>query len=139
FYLGDFSLELGWQNVPNDVNSAFLNEYIEEEICVRQPPDFEHPIDHSFLMGSVHKTLFLQKHGKDLLIVQIYEDDIIFGGVCTKLYFCKNMAKIFEMSMNLSSSFGSRSGRHHRVLLSTRANTRGTSFRSLRWRILHLK
>ncbi|WVZ51163.1 LOW QUALITY PROTEIN: hypothetical protein U9M48_002330 [Paspalum notatum var. saurae] len=32
-------------------------------------------------MGSVDKTLFLLKHGKDLLIVQIYVDDIIFGDV----------------------------------------------------------
>ncbi|WVZ89502.1 hypothetical protein U9M48_035896 [Paspalum notatum var. saurae] len=37
-------------------------------------------VDQGFQMGSVDKTLFLLKHGKDLLIVQIYMDDIIFGG-----------------------------------------------------------
>ncbi|WVZ84021.1 hypothetical protein U9M48_031104 [Paspalum notatum var. saurae] len=52
-------------------------------------------------MGSVDKTLFLLKHGKDLLIVHIYVDDIIFGGsshaLCSK--FSKQMSREFEMSM----------------------------------------
>ena len=52
-------------------------------------------------MGSVDKTLFLLKHGKDLLIVQIYVDDIIFGGsshaLCSK--FSEEMSREFEMSM----------------------------------------
>ncbi|WVZ63304.1 LOW QUALITY PROTEIN: hypothetical protein U9M48_012945 [Paspalum notatum var. saurae] len=33
-----------------------------------------------FVMGSVDKTLFLLSRGGDTLIVQIYVDDIIFGG-----------------------------------------------------------
>jgi hypothetical protein len=33
-----------------------------------------------FKMGFVDKTLFLLKHGNDTLLVQIYVDDIIFGG-----------------------------------------------------------
>jgi hypothetical protein len=32
------------------------------------------------VIGSVHKTLFTLKHGNDFLLVQIYVDDIIFGG-----------------------------------------------------------
>jgi hypothetical protein len=31
-------------------------------------------------MGSVDKTLFTLNHGTDFLFVQIYVDDIIFGG-----------------------------------------------------------
>jgi hypothetical protein len=31
-------------------------------------------------MGTVDRTMFLLKHGNDLLIVQIYVDDIVFGG-----------------------------------------------------------
>ncbi|WVZ85276.1 LOW QUALITY PROTEIN: hypothetical protein U9M48_032223 [Paspalum notatum var. saurae] len=58
-------------------------------------------VDQSFQMGSVDKTLFLLKYGKDLLIVQIYVDDIIFGGsshaLCSK--FSEQMSKEFEMSM----------------------------------------
>ncbi|WVZ95767.1 hypothetical protein U9M48_041491 [Paspalum notatum var. saurae] len=53
-------------------------------------------VDQGFQMGSVDKTLFLFRHGKDLLIVQIYMDDIIFGGsshaLCNQAdstgYFC---------------------------------------------------
>jgi hypothetical protein len=36
-------------------------------------------LDHVYVMGSVHKTLFTLKHGNDFLLVQIYVDDIIFG------------------------------------------------------------
>jgi hypothetical protein len=39
------------------VKSAFLNEYIEEEIYVRQPPSFENPKfpNHVF---KLHKALY---------------------------------------------------------------------------------
>jgi hypothetical protein len=33
-----------------------------------------------YVMGSLDKTLFTLKHGNDFLLVQIYVDDIIFGG-----------------------------------------------------------
>jgi hypothetical protein len=37
-------------------------------------------LEHGFMMGSVDKTLFTLKHVTDFLLVQIYVDDIIFGG-----------------------------------------------------------
>jgi hypothetical protein len=37
-------------------------------------------LEHGYVMGSVDKTLFTLKHGSDFLLVQIYVDDIIFGG-----------------------------------------------------------
>jgi hypothetical protein len=33
-----------------------------------------------FKMGCVDKTFFLMRSGSDFLLVQIYVDDIIFGG-----------------------------------------------------------
>ena len=47
------------------------------------------------------KTLFLLSHGSDLLIVQIYVDDIIFGGTSHALVskFVELMSSEFEMSM----------------------------------------
>ena len=34
---------------------------------------------HGFSRGKIDNTLFLRNKGKDLLIVQVYVDDIIFG------------------------------------------------------------
>jgi hypothetical protein len=54
-----------------------------------------------FNMGSVDKTPFLLKHGSDTLLVQIYMDDIIFGGSSHALVsrFSYLMSKEFDMSM----------------------------------------
>jgi hypothetical protein len=37
-------------------------------------------LEHGYVMGSVDKTLFTLNHGTNFLLVQIYVDDIIFGG-----------------------------------------------------------
>jgi hypothetical protein len=54
-----------------------------------------------FEMGKVDKTLFLLREGDDILIVQVYVDDIVFGGSSHSLVarFAKDMSKEFEMSM----------------------------------------
>ncbi|KAG8048413.1 hypothetical protein GUJ93_ZPchr0009g90 [Zizania palustris] len=58
-------------------------------------------LERGYLMGSVDKTLFTRKHGKDFLLVQIYVDDIIFGGSSNALVaeFADTMSREFEMSM----------------------------------------
>ena len=51
--------------------------------------------------GNVNPTLFTKCDNKDILLVQIYVDDIIFGS--TKSSLCKEffdlMTKEFEMSL----------------------------------------
>jgi hypothetical protein len=37
-------------------------------------------LEHGYAMGSVDKTLFTLNHDTDFLLIQIYVDDIIFGG-----------------------------------------------------------
>jgi hypothetical protein len=37
-------------------------------------------LEHVYVMESVDNSLFTLKHGNDYLLVQIYVDDIIFGG-----------------------------------------------------------
>jgi hypothetical protein len=37
-------------------------------------------LEHGYVMGSVDKTLFTLNLGTNFLLVQIYVDDIIFGG-----------------------------------------------------------
>ncbi|GJU86950.1 retrovirus-related pol polyprotein from transposon TNT 1-94 [Tanacetum coccineum] len=51
--------------------------------------------------GSIDPTLFITKHGEDILLEQIYIDDIIFGSTNPKLSkrFKKLMHSKFEMSM----------------------------------------
>jgi hypothetical protein len=54
-----------------------------------------------FEMGKVDKALFLLRHGDDILIVQVYVDDIVFGCSSHSLVarFAEDMSKEFEMSM----------------------------------------
>jgi hypothetical protein len=54
-----------------------------------------------YVMGSVDKTLFTLNHGTDFLLVQIYVDDIIFGGSSHSLVssFQEMMDNEFQMSM----------------------------------------
>ncbi|GJZ90504.1 retrovirus-related pol polyprotein from transposon TNT 1-94 [Tanacetum coccineum] len=58
-------------------------------------------IEHGFNKGIIDPTLFTRRHGGDILLVQVYVDDIIFGS--TNTYFSKRFANLmknnFEMSM----------------------------------------
>ncbi|GJU44870.1 retrovirus-related pol polyprotein from transposon TNT 1-94 [Tanacetum coccineum] len=58
-------------------------------------------VSKGFSKGSIDPTLFITKHGEDILLVQIYVDDIIFGSTNPKLSkrFEKLMHNKFEMSM----------------------------------------
>ena len=60
-----------------------------------------------FTIGCVDLTLFLKKINNDLLVVQIYVDDIIFGVINEYLRqeFSKQMQNQFEMSMVRELSF----------------------------------
>ena len=49
-------------------------------------------MDNEFKCEKVDTTLFLKKKDKHLLIVQIYVDDIIFGGIIHSL--CEEFAKL---------------------------------------------
>ncbi|XP_057496707.1 uncharacterized protein LOC130781518, partial [Actinidia eriantha] len=57
--------------------------------------------DNSFARGKIDNTLFIKIKNKDMLIVQIYVDDIIFGATNENMCkeFAKSMQGEFEMSM----------------------------------------
>jgi hypothetical protein len=57
--------------------------------------------ERGFEMGKVDQTLFLLRQGRDILIVQVYVDDIVFGGSSNSLVarFVEDMSREFEMSM----------------------------------------
>ncbi|GJW30527.1 retrovirus-related pol polyprotein from transposon TNT 1-94 [Tanacetum coccineum] len=126
-----YACALDFKLFQMDVKSAFLNGFINEEVYVAQPPgfiNFKKPnhvyklkalyglkqapkawfdrlkaflIKHEYKMGMVDNTLFTKKKSSNLIIVQIYVDDIIFGSTCQDM--CDEFSKImhdeFEMSM----------------------------------------
>ncbi|GJV42743.1 retrovirus-related pol polyprotein from transposon TNT 1-94 [Tanacetum coccineum] len=64
-------------------------------------------LSQEFSKGVVNPTLFIRKEGRDILLVQIYVDDIIFAstkpGMCDE--FAKIMTSKFKMSMMGKMSF----------------------------------
>ncbi|GJX82921.1 retrovirus-related pol polyprotein from transposon TNT 1-94 [Tanacetum coccineum] len=64
-------------------------------------------ISQDFSKGSVDPTLFIRKEGKELLLVQVYVDDIIFVASAPELYdlFANIMCSKFKMSMMGKISF----------------------------------
>nr|GEU58361.1 putative ribonuclease H-like domain-containing protein [Tanacetum cinerariifolium] len=111
-----------------DVKTVFLCGPLKEEVYVNQPDGFVDPYHpdsvyrlkkalyglkqaprawydelSNFLVskGSIDPTLFITKHKGNILLVQIYVDDIIFGSTNPKLskQFEKLMHSKFKMSM----------------------------------------
>ncbi|GKE48698.1 retrovirus-related pol polyprotein from transposon TNT 1-94, partial [Tanacetum coccineum] len=57
-------------------------------------------IQHGFTKGIVDPTLFTRHHGEDILLVQVYVDDIIFGS--TNSNFSKRFANLMEYNFEMS-------------------------------------
>nr|GEW79013.1 copia protein [Tanacetum cinerariifolium] len=87
-----------------NVKTAFLYGLLKEEVCVNQPDGFVDPY-HPYKVYRLKKALCGLKQAPrawgDILLVQIYVDDIIFGSTNPKLskQFEKLMHSKFEMSM----------------------------------------
>nr|GEX40407.1 retrovirus-related Pol polyprotein from transposon TNT 1-94 [Tanacetum cinerariifolium] len=57
-------------------------------------------IEHGFTKGIVDLTLFSRRHGGDILLVQVYVDDIIFGS--TNPDFSKRFANLMKNNFEIS-------------------------------------
>ncbi|GKE54036.1 putative ribonuclease H-like domain-containing protein, partial [Tanacetum coccineum] len=84
-----------------DVESAFLYGKIEEEAPRAWYETLStYLLDNGFHRGQIDKTLFIKRQKDDILLVQVYVDDIIFGSTKKELSteFEKLMHDKFQMS-----------------------------------------
>nr|GEY66564.1 putative ribonuclease H-like domain-containing protein [Tanacetum cinerariifolium] len=103
-----FTSYMGFLVYQMDVKSAFLYGRIDEEVYVTQPkaPRACYAILSTFLLkhgyrrGTIDKTLFFKKNNRDIILVQVYVDDIIFGSTKKAWYdeFEALMKGEFQMS-----------------------------------------
>ena len=56
-------------------------------------------VSHGFTKGKADQTLFIKREDSELIIAQVYVDDIIFGSTKDELDFSKLMQAEFKMSM----------------------------------------
>ncbi|GJV48007.1 uncharacterized mitochondrial protein-like protein [Tanacetum coccineum] len=58
-------------------------------------------LDNGFQRGKIDKTLFIKRHKGDILLVQVYVDDIIFGSIKKEL--CITFEKLMHEKFQMSS------------------------------------
>ncbi|GKD41258.1 putative ribonuclease H-like domain-containing protein [Tanacetum coccineum] len=92
-----FASYMGFVVYQMDVKSAFLYGKIDEEVYVSQPPGFQN----GYRRGTIDKTLFLKKDKNDIILVQVYVDDIIFGS--TKKSWCDEFEALMKSRFQMSS------------------------------------
>ncbi|GJR35945.1 zinc finger, CCHC-type containing protein [Tanacetum coccineum] len=86
-----FASFMGFTVYQMDVKSAFFIENITEVVYVKLP----------YRRGAIDKTLFIKKDRRDIMLVQVYVDDIIFGS--TKPSMVKDFEELMQKEFKMSS------------------------------------
>nr|GEU50422.1 hypothetical protein [Tanacetum cinerariifolium] len=95
---------MGFMVYQMNVKSAFLYGTIEEEVYalrVWYETLANYLLENGFQRGKIDQTLFIKKQKEDILLVQIYVDDIIFGAINKDL--CKSFEKLMKDKFQMSS------------------------------------
>ena len=109
FLNGELEEEVYVEQPPGFINSKYPDHvYILDKALygLKQAPRSWYEtlalflLENGFTRGTIDKTLFYRNHGKDLLLVQIYVDDIIFGSTNDKL--CQRFAKLMQSKYQMS-------------------------------------
>ncbi|GKC38084.1 putative ribonuclease H-like domain-containing protein [Tanacetum coccineum] len=58
-------------------------------------------LKHGYRRGTIDKTLFIKKNSRDIILVQVYVDDIIFGS--TKKAWCDEFEKLMKSEFEMSA------------------------------------
>jgi uncharacterized membrane protein YciS (DUF1049 family) len=58
-------------------------------------------LQHGYMRGAIDKTLFIKRDKKDIMLVQVYVDDIIFGA--TKQSMVKEFEQLMQQEFQMSS------------------------------------
>ncbi|GKF42317.1 putative ribonuclease H-like domain-containing protein [Tanacetum coccineum] len=123
-----FAIYINFIVYQMDVKSAFLYGTIDEAVYVLQPPA-DHPTKvykvvkalyglhqaprawyatistflekHGYKRGIIDKTLFIRRNKKDIMLVQVYVDDIIFGS--TNKSWCDEFEALMQSRFQMSS------------------------------------
>ncbi|GKF36286.1 copia protein, partial [Tanacetum coccineum] len=82
-----FASYMGFIVYQMDVKSAFIYGKIDEE--------------NGYKRGTIDKTLFIKKDKHDIILVQVYVDDIIFGS--TKKSWCDEFEALMKSRFQMSS------------------------------------
>ncbi|GKF96675.1 putative ribonuclease H-like domain-containing protein [Tanacetum coccineum] len=115
-----FASYMGFIVYQMDVKSAFHYGKIDEEVYVSQPPKVVKALyglhqaprawyatlstfllKNGYRRRTIDKTLFLKKDKHDIILVQVYVDDIIFGS--TKKSWCNEFEALMKSRFQMSS------------------------------------
>ncbi|GJS90054.1 zinc finger, CCHC-type containing protein [Tanacetum coccineum] len=90
-----FASFMGFTVYQMDVKSAFLYGNIKMQECT------SNSLQHGYRRGAIDKTLFIKKDRRDIMLVQVYVDDIIFGS--TKSSMVKDFEDLMQKEFKMSS------------------------------------